>query len=105
MELKNLFENKNVNTEHHGFQWLLKYYTKTENQIIEMSRTSKYAFIIALITALYSVLAILFIEISLDNYCFQIALVSFNIILLAICCYYIIKGIGLAFKNFTNRFE
>lgn len=104
-ELAILEENKNVNIEHHGFQWLLKYYTKTENQIKEMSRTSKYAFIIALVTALYSVIAILFVKISLDNSCFQITLVSLNIILLAICCYYIIKGISLAFKNFTNRFE
>jgi len=104
-ELATLEKDKNVNKDHHGFQWLSHYYDKTENQINEMSKISKYAFIFALITSFYSVIAILFIDISMNSLCFQIVLISLNIILLAICGYYTIKGIGLAFKNFTNRFE
>lgn len=104
-ELAIIEENKNINKDHHGFQWLFGFYTETENQIIEMSRTSKYSFVSALFTALYSVFAILFIELSNNNNCFQIILISLNIILVIICGYFLINGIRLAFKNFTNRFE
>jgi len=104
-ELAIFEEDKNVDKDHHGFQWLYNYYVKTENQINEMAKISKYAFIFALITCLYSVIAILFIDVAINNLCFQIFLIGLNIILLAICGYYIIRGVGLAFNNFTNRFE
>jgi hypothetical protein len=96
---------KKVNQDHHGFQWLFGYYCKTEQQIYDMSNVSKLAFIFALITALYSIFAILFIEASQCSLFYQIVLIGLNIILLLICSCYLIRGFLLAFKNFTNRFE
>ena len=88
-----------------GFQRLFKYYEKTENQINEMSRISKMAFFFAAITACYSTVAILLIDYAINCFWFQIILVGMNLILLSICGYFISKGIRLAFKNFTNRFD
>jgi len=104
-ELAQLEANKNISSDHHGFQWLLSFFLTSEEEITQMSKTSKSSFIIAFVTALYSVIAILFVDISLKNNYFQFFLVSIDIVLLGFCCFFIIKGVGLAFKNFINRFE
>jgi hypothetical protein len=104
-ELAELEKNKSVSEDHHGFQWLYGHFSKTQNQIKEMSQTSKRAFIMALITAFYSIISILFVEIIFDCLFYSILIVGFDIILLTICFCYFIKGIKLGFDNFTNRFN
>lgn len=88
-----------------GFQWLLDCYLKIEDQINEMVKASKRAFFFAFITALYSIIAILFVDLASKYLCFQFILVCADLILLVFCYIYIRKGIILAFSNFTNRFQ
>ena len=88
-----------------GFHWLLNQFEITENQIDKMLKTSKRSFVFALITSGYSILAILFVELVINNMCGQIILIGIDIILLVICGTYLIIGIHLSFKNFTNRFN
>ena len=104
-ELSKLEENNNVSKDHHGFQWLFEHFEKTENQISDMSQTSKRAFFSALTTALYCIIAILFVEIVISCISYSIILIGLSIILLIICSYYIVKGIRLGFDNFTDRFR
>lgn len=40
-ELGKLEKNNNVSKDQHSFQWLFKHFEKTENQIFNMSQTSK----------------------------------------------------------------
>jgi hypothetical protein len=88
-----------------GFQWLLTHFESTEKQIDEMAKTSKRSFVFAFLTSFYSIIAILFVELIINNLCCLYLLIGISIILLAICGYYFIKGIILSFKNFTRRFS
>lgn len=89
----------------HCFQWLLDNFSNTENQIKEMLKISKRAFIFSLITALCSLFSILSIDFVKNCFLFQIVIIGINIILLIVCLYYLFKGISLGLKSFTDRFE
>lgn len=88
-----------------GFQWLLTHFESTEKQIDEMSKTSKRSFIFAFLTSFYSIIALLFVEMIINNSCCLYLLIGISIILLTICGYYFVRGIILSFNNFTRRFS
>ncbi len=87
-----------------GFQWLLSCFLTTEDDINKMLIASKRAFIFAITTALYSIMAILLIDLASQYICFQLILVLIDLILLGFCSFHILNGMKLAFKDFINRF-
>lgn len=87
-----------------GFQHVFGYFENSFHQINDMTKYSKRAFISALVTALYSTLVILLIEISACYIILQFFMLGICLILLTISITYVFKGINLAFKNSTNRF-
>ncbi len=70
-----------------------------------MFKSTKRAFILAFATALYSILAILLVDLTCKCPSLGLGLVLIDLILLLLCFIYIQKGITLAFSNFTNRFQ
>jgi hypothetical protein len=98
-------EGIDIEQRQRGLQFIYNSFVVTEEQIDQMTSVSKKAFTWALSTALLSVIAILFIDILKVNYIAQNVAVGISLALILFCSYYLFKGMSLAVKNFTTRFE
>jgi hypothetical protein len=106
--LKLLAENEakqgyDINDREHGFQWTFNKFTKTEEQLNDLNKYSKWSFYSAFTLAFYSVFAILTSDLLKCSQVFHWGVFGIDVILIFACLYLLLKGIHYSMLSLSSR--